>query len=830
MFSTIAGFSQKYRVAIILIWFAVAAGLFLAAPKFADVSVTDETQFLPQDTQSSAATKLLKDKFAGAASLPPSSGIIVIYNAAGLSSQDNLEAKAIRDWLLSAAAPRVISGVTSIFDNDLLRQTLVSSDGTTEMMQVNFSVPALDQTAKAAVTQIRAYLASDHAGLQVYLTGETGLTQDLFQSIQNTISKTTIVTVVLLLVILLIIYRSPVAALLPLIAIGCSVLASIGILGFMGQAGVKFFTLVEAYLVVIIFGIGTDYCLFIVSRLREERKKRDPDHALEHSMKNIGPVIAGSAATVIVAFLCLGVSRFGMNRTSGFALAIGIGVVLIANLTLIPALVSLFGKHLFWPDWKFGPGREGRFGWAKIGDWVVRHPLIVTLPIIILLLIPYATLFHFVETNDIVSEMPGDIQSVQGYKLLQNHFPAGQLYPGYLLIQSPGKDITAPDSRQSIAVVAGSLQTLPGVVSVDYYASQAGKLASMAQQVQAASASLTSASALQNLSALQASVKALPLQYPGVVQSQNFLQIVSSLTALNTLAGQFPGASQSSLPGLLFQLQTSLNALADNLDGLAGEFNLTVSTPFTATLLNTYFSTDKTTARINIIMKTSPYAPETANTVNSIRKEADKNISASNLNGSSYFLGGTSAIRADIMLTNSADFGRVVGFAIVGILIVMIILLRSLVAPLYMVATVLFNYGATLGITNWIFSGILKQEGMIYMLPVFIFIILVALGADYNIFLVSRIREEAHHLSVKEAVKTAIANTGGVITSCGMILAGTFLALMITPLQMVAQLGAAIVIGVLIDTFVVRALLVPSIAAMAGKWSWWPSRLRPPSA
>ena len=223
----------------------------------------------------------------------------------------------------------------------------------------------MSDDAKTAVSQIREYLSNNHPNLKAYFTGETGLLQDLFQSIQQTISKTTIVTIILVLIILLIIYRSPVAALLPLVAIGCSFLASMGILGFLGQAGVKFFTLAEAYLVVIIFGIGTDYCLFIVSRFREELKKSEPKEALNSSMRHIGPVIAASALTVIVAFLCLGLSRFGMNKTSGYALAIGIGMTLLAGLTLVPALISLFGKYLFWPVGTSSTHHEGRFSWAK---------------------------------------------------------------------------------------------------------------------------------------------------------------------------------------------------------------------------------------------------------------------------------------------------------------------------------------------------------------------------------------------------------------------------------------------------------------------------------
>ena len=826
IFSGIATFAQKYRVVVVIFWLAAAAALFLAAPKFSNVAVTDESQFLPQDTQSAAAAKLLKEKFATTTQTPASSGIIVIYDANVLTNEDMNEAKAIRDWLVSGSAPGVIKGVTSIFDNDLLRQTLVSTDQTTMMMQVNFSVSTLSDEAKAAVSQIREYLSSSHPKLNVYFTGETGLIQDLFQSVQQTVSKTTIVTIILVLIILLVIYRSPVAALLPLITIGCSFLVSMGILSFMGQAGVKFFTLAEAYLVVIIFGVGTDYCLFIVSRYREEHKKSEPKSALNYAMTHIGPVIAASALTVMVAFLCLSLSRFGMNKTTGYAMAVGIGMTLLAGLTLVPALISLFGKYLFWPDWGTKSHREGRFSWAKVGDRVVRHPLIVAIPIIVVLLFPYIAFSRFTQTNDIINQMPSDTPSVQGYKLMGEHFPAGELSPVYLLINSPQGNITGPDSLKSINEIAQSLQNVSGVSRVDYYTAPSSQLTALGAQVRGVGDELGKGNTggISTLNTVGERLRGLILQYPGIVQSQNFQQIQTNLTEATNLAGQISTTDPAGLPALLARLQTKVYNIADTLDALVDEFNLTGNTPFTAFLLSTYFSTDETTARINLALNSSPYAAETVDTITSLRGAVDKNINSSGLKGSAYYVGGESAIRADIMITNDSDFGTVVGATIGGILIVIMILLRSVVAPLYMIATVLLNYGATLGITSWIFTDIMKQSGMIYMLPIFIFIVLVALGADYNIFLVSRIREEAHQRPLKEAVSHALANTGGVITSCGIILAGTFATLMASSLQMVMQIGAAITIGIIIDTFIIRAFLVPSIAALIGKWNWWPAK------
>jgi RND superfamily putative drug exporter len=177
-----------------------------------------------------------------------------------------------------------------------------------------------------------------------------------------------------------------------------------------------------------------------------------------------------------------------------------------------------------------------------------------------------------------------------------------------------------------------------------------------------------------------------------------------------------------------------------------------------------------------------------------------------------------------MLTTSDSDLMIVIIVTSIGIMAVIFLLLRSLLASIYMVITVLLNYGATLGITAWIFQDLLHYNNLINMLPVFLFVILAAVGADYNIFLVSRIREEIETHSIKEAVHRAVANTGNVITSCGIILAGTFATLSSSSFPMVMEIGVAIAIGVIIDTFVVRALLVPSLAVLCGRWGWWPAK------
>lgn len=828
MFARLARFTSKYRVAIIILWLAAAITLFTVAPTLSEVGVTDESQFLPQDTQSAEARRLLDEKFPATAEAPASSGLIVFYNETGLNDKDMREAEAIHDWLVSSSAPEEVKSVTSVFDGEALRSTLVSTDETTMLMTVDFSVSHLSSGAKEAVAQIRDYLQREHPNVNIYLTGEIGFFQDLFLSVRQTIDRTTVVTVILVAILLLIIYRSPVAILLPLIAIGGSFAVARGILGYMGAAGMDISTLADAYLVVIVFGVGTDYCLFIVSRFREELRQRERIEAQNYTMRHISPVIAASALTVIVAFLSLGISRFGMTRTTGYALAIGVAIALVAGLTLVPALMSLFGKRLFWPAGTTGTRRGDGFGWGNIGNWVSRHPVVVAVPIIVILILPYSALLHLNRSADIINQMPKSAESVQGYQVMSEHFPVGEFSPLYLLIESSQGNITDPASLQAIDGIAQSLSDVDGVSRVDYHSAPSRQLSGLAVQVRGIGDELSTGSGLDKLPTLKTSgelLQKLPLQYPGIVQSRNFQQAAANLAEVSVIANQISAISPEDLPVLLVQLQEVTYKLADNLGALASEFRLEADSPFTAYLLNTYFSKDKTTARVNIVLGSDPYSSGTIDTVALLRDKVDESISTSSLKGHSHYIGGESATRADIMFTNDADFGRVTGLATAGILIVIAILLRSVLAPLYMVITVLLNYGATLGITTWLFLDVLGHASMIYMLPIFIFVILVALGADYNIFLVSRIREEAQKRTTKEAVSRAVANTGGVITACGIILAGTFATLTTAPLQVVLQIGAAIAIGVLIDTFIVRALLVPSLATLLGRWSWWPSRL-----
>ena len=231
-------------------------------------------------------------------------------------------------------------------------------------------------------------------------------------------------------------------------------------------------------------------------------------------------------------------------------------------------------------------------------------------------------------------------------------------------------------------------------------------------------------------------------------------------------------------------------------------------------------SGDGELVRLDATLSVDPFSNEANDLVPELREEV-----ASAAGGATALVGGVSAENYDTAETLREDAKLIVPLVLLLIFVILAILLRALVAPLYLVATVVLSYAFALGASTLIFTEILNQPDSDPGIPTFAFIFLVALGVDYNIFLISRIREEASHQETKEAVITGLERTGGVITSAGIILAGTFCALMALPLETLFQLGFTVAFGLLVDTFVVRTILVPAIAFKLGERNWWPSKI-----
>lgn len=349
MFDSLGRLAARRFVWVILIWIALAGIVRTVAPSLRDVATYDETAFLTADAESVRAAGMLvegwpEDEFGNSAAIVVSR--IPKLTDADFSYIDSLEA-----WLRSDAAPDVVRGTQSVRSRPQLKDVLSAKDGTTTLVIVQFSTPPFEPPTNDAVVEIREHIETEvPQGLAVHVTGNAGVAADQSNSIRESIDRTTVITLVLVILILLWVYRSPVTPVVPLITIGIALLVSQGVIALLADAGMRVSSLVETFMIVIIFGAGTDYCLFLISRFREEvGRSHEYRKTLAATVAVVGGVIASSAGTVIVGFTAQGVAKFGMFRTVGPAMAIAVVITLVAGLTLTPALIRAFGGALFWP-------------------------------------------------------------------------------------------------------------------------------------------------------------------------------------------------------------------------------------------------------------------------------------------------------------------------------------------------------------------------------------------------------------------------------------------------------------------------------------------------
>ena len=237
-----------------------------------------------------------------------------------------------------------------------------------------------------------------------------------------------------------------------------------------------------------------------------------------------------------------------------------------------------------------------------------------------------------------------------------------------------------------------------------------------------------------------------------------------------------------------------------------------------------FVSLDRTAAQLEVVLDRDPYSVPALDQIGRLRDVARGAIATTDLAGTEVLVGGQTATQADTRTSVNRDAQVVGPIVIAAIWVILAMLLRSLVAPTYLVISVLLSFMAALGLSSVIFQNVLGHAGIGYQNGIWMFIFLVALGVDYNIYIMSRVREEVGRSGLVEGTRRAVSRTGGVITSAGIILAGTFSVLATLPLRDIVQLGFAVMLGILLDTFVVRALLVPSIVLLLGRWNWWPTR------
>lgn len=360
MLRSLARIVARWPWPVVVAWMAAAGVLFATAPPLREVAVQDNSAFL-KETEPSVVGAIELARIWPEDDIG-NTGALVFRRDSGLTPSDEELIRETEAWLASDDAPDVVRSTQSPYSRPELREALASADGKVILLVILFTTAPFAPETDAAVEAIRDHVdevAPD--GLQVHLTGNAGVATDQSIAINTAVERTTVITLVLIVLILLWVYRSPITILVPLTTVGVALGVSRGVIALLAEQGFRVAGIVETFMVVIIFGAGTDYCLFIVSRFKEElgHRKEERRRVLVGTMAVIGAVIASSAATVIVGFASQGVAEFGLYATTGPAMAIAVVITLAAGLTLTPALMAVLGRWAFWP-WRSPVEQEAK--------------------------------------------------------------------------------------------------------------------------------------------------------------------------------------------------------------------------------------------------------------------------------------------------------------------------------------------------------------------------------------------------------------------------------------------------------------------------------------
>ncbi len=791
---TDAATSRWGKFVTIALWLVAVALFTVFAPQLADV-YNNNTQQIPSSDASQVAQRLLLKEFPASRGAP---AIVVFTDAHGLSDADRARARSVSDWLTSPAKPSGVGQVVSIFTVPQAAPQLVSQDGTTMTMIVQLTTaPTTGDAISAVVTAMRAQVATatSGSGLQGYVTGPAGIVADTITVFKGTDVTLLLATVGLVLVLLLVVYRSPLLPLLPIVAVGLVTLVADALLALAARGGLfSVSQQASSIATVLLFGAGTDYTIFIVSRYREELRRAEDKHlAMRTTMRAVGEAITSSAATVILALLTLLLATIGLYSSLGPTLAVSVAVMLVAGLTLVPALLTWLGRAAYWPfvpryqpDYQAGdqPGAAASAEahapgfWGRLGVWTARHRVVALVGSVALLGVLALGNLGIARSYNFLTSFRATTDATAGYAVLQQRFPAGTLAPTTVLIQLHGADANAYHHFAQVDAISAALARQPHVAEVQGPTRPLGQAPATSPQ------------------ALQAQIAALPDAIKQAIRAGQSPQ---------------PGGGPGGAPDP--QLLAAIGAYAASVQ---------------------YVSADSSTVQLSVIFDDDPYALPAINRINGLRDTTTQALAANGLGAgaatsATAALAGQTAQLADTQADDLRDTRLIVPTTLALVGIVLFLLLRSLIASLYLLAAVTLNFFAAIGVCSFIFQRVLGQDGVYYAIPLYTFIFLVALGADYTIFLMSRVREEARRRGLEAGMPVAVAHTGGVITSAGLILAGTFAVLTTTPLTLLYQFGVCVAVGVLLDTFIVRGLLIPSLALLLGRWNWWPGKLGSPT-
>ena len=688
-----SNFIVKNRWWVIVTWLVIAIIVIALSPSISSVESNNQTGFIPSSYESIKAYNIAKQ-------LSPTSqdaiDLIVFKDKSNkaLSLTDIQSIEAAVNTLSALHTTHVVSITTSLQQLSPNHQVMLG--------QVVYAGSPADKTTFDTVKTVRNDLNSQFTdtNLTATTTGQESIYYDTQNQFQRTLEIVSFGTLLLVFLLPTLIFKSPFAGLLPLAAVGVAYLMANS---FIADAATWFNFKVNQQIsvifIVVLFGIGTDYMLFLLFRYRERLRSGDHSRAaVAYALRRAGLVILSAALVVLASFSALFFAKFGIFSSLAPSLVICVAVMMLAALTLIPALVAVIQERIFWPSkaWMSKPLNPTLS--KKIGGAIAKYPAYIAGLVVMVLAILGAVTLGYRSDFSTFSQPPKGTESATGYNQIASALPTGVLYPTQVYVTSN-----------------------------------------------------------QQLTSAQ-----------------------------------------------LYPLELRLSKASG-----------------VANIMPAEMSPNGKIAEVSVILKNDPTSPASIAAVAGPIHQAAHAVPIANAH---IYVGGMTAIIVDMRAVTYRDIKVIFPIAAVFIFIILSILLRSLVAPVFLLLCVGLGYIATLGTTTLIFQRLGSAPGIIFFIPIIMYIFVVAIGTDYNILTMTRLREEVKQgLNPRQAADLTVEHSSATVISAGLILAATFSSMLLAGVGAISQMGAAVAIGVALSAFIIAPLLLPSISAVIGHAIWWPS-------
>lgn len=704
--------------------------------------------------------------------------------------------------------------------------------------------------------------------------------QDAMEGIQST----EIFTVIIVIAVLLIMFRSVVTPLVPVAVVGLSYLIGQSFVGwFVEWFGFPVSPQTQSFLIVILFGIGTDYCILLLNRFKEELQLHGKYESVLRTFRTGGKTVFISGLSGAIVFGVLYFANFEIYR-SAVGVAIGIAFLLLSLFTVLPILMQLLGRYIFWPNIKKSEFKESKL-WTPLGIFSLKYPTRIIFTVIAILIA--VAFFYNDEVNyDSLEELDDSYSAVHATNVVSENFDEGQLFPVEVII-SNGGDLLTPESLSRLEAVASTLDNIDGVKEVQTLTRPSGEaiddflvrnqleqansgmddmtegLAEISDGLSEASEGIAGSEMAggdlselnQGIDDINASIAQIStyMAQSGDAQGAS-RQLGQVQQGLGTMSEQVAAANeqmtqqQEAASAQMEELSTGLEDATSGIDEIQGgleevqtllgnindneavdQTGIHVPEEFLETdgikdTVDQYSFGDDKALRMNVVLDVDPYSPESMNVLDDIESTVNNELQRLGREDTVAYFSGVTSMNRDLDEISTDDYTRVITIFIATLFVILAVVFRSLILPVTMIGSIFVTYFASLTITQWLL-GLLGLGNLNWAVPFFSLIIFAALGIDYSIFIIDRFREELANKSIRDAIEHSIRRMGVTVITAVIILSGTFAALLPSGMIILIQVASIIIFALLFYAFIVLPLLVPAFVITFRRGNWWPFRM-----